>query len=204
MTQLNQDTLDSPLGRIFVVTDETALCAVDFEGYENRMMTLLRKRYGDVRLVNATNPLGVTEKLLAYLQGDLTSLETIPVNTGGTDFQQQVWQQLKVISPGTVWTYGDLAHRLNNPKAVRAVGMANSLNPISIVLPCHRVVGANRTLTGYAGGLERKRWLLTHEGVTLVDNKVQFLTQSAHHPTDPTSTLPLTNATEQLSMFSSP
>ena len=161
MTLLRQDTLNSPLGRIYVVADDTALCAVDFEGYEDRMMRLLRKRYPHVTLVDARTPLGASERLEAYLQGDLGSLEGLPVNTGGTAFQQQVWQQLKAIAPGTVWTYGELAQQLNNPKAVRAVGMANSLNPISIVLPCHRVVGANRSLTGYAGGLDRKHWLLT-------------------------------------------
>ncbi len=172
MIQLQHDVLDSPIGQIFVVADGTALCAVDFEGYEDRMTTLLQKYHGDFELVPTHNPLGARERLRAYLEGDLASLDTLPVNTGGTAFQQQVWQQLKAIAPGTVWTYGELAQRLDNPKAVRAVGMANSLNPISIVLPCHRVVGANRTLTGYAGGLERKRWLLAHEGVALVDGKV--------------------------------
>ncbi|MEO1590795.1 MAG: methylated-DNA--[protein]-cysteine S-methyltransferase [Cyanobacteria bacterium J06632_22] len=191
MIQLRTDRLDSPIGDIFVVVDETTLCAVDFAGYEDRMMTLLHRRYGEVELVEDRNPLGVTERLAAYLQGELASLDDLPVSTGGTPFQQQVWQQLRAIAPGTVWTYGELAQRLNHPKAVRAVGMANSLNPVSIVLPCHRVVGANRKLTGYAGGLDRKRWLLAHEGVPLINDKVALKSQS--QPSTPQ---------DQLSMFS--
>ncbi|MEL6247304.1 MAG: methylated-DNA--[protein]-cysteine S-methyltransferase [Cyanobacteria bacterium J06627_15] len=187
---LQQDAVHSPIGKIYVVTDETALCAVDFEGYEDRMMKLLQKRYTAVELVDSANPLGVSDQIQAYLAGQLDSLDEIPTETGGTAFQQQVWQQLKRIPPGVVWTYGDLAQSLNNPKAVRAVGMANSLNPISIVLPCHRVVGANRQLTGYAGGLEHKRWLLLHEGVRLTADQNQV-----ERPTGTTSA-------DQLSIFS--
>ncbi len=163
---------DPPLLRshrfpIIVVTDDETLCAVDFADCEDRMMSLLRKRYEDVQLQTVANPGGVSDRLQAYLAGDLHSLDIIPTDTGGTDFQQQVWQALRTIPPGHVTTYGDLAKQLGRPKAVRAVGMTNGLNPISIVLPCHRVIGANGKLTGYAGGLARKRWLLTHEGVSL-------------------------------------
>jgi methylated-DNA-[protein]-cysteine S-methyltransferase len=95
----------------------------------------------------------------------LTAIDSLPVKTGGTVFQRSVWAALRTIPTGKTTTYGRLAAGLSRPKAVRAVGMANGANPISIVVPCHRVIGADATLTGYGGGLERKRWLLQHEGV---------------------------------------
>ena len=167
MTVLNIDYVTSPMGTIWVITKDDVLCALDFADCETRVMKLLQKRYGTVQLVNTTNPGGVCDRLRAYLAGDLHSLDDIPTETGGTEFQQQVWQALRSIAPGHVITYGELAKQLSRPKAVRAVGMTNSLNPIAIVLPCHRVIGANGSLTGYAGGLARKQWLLTHEGVDL-------------------------------------
>jgi methylated-DNA-[protein]-cysteine S-methyltransferase len=164
MTQLFIDNIEFELGQILLVSDGAALCAVDFSGYESRMMKLLLKRYKTVELVEQANPQGFSDRLQAYLAGDFSSLETIPVCTGGTPFQQQVWQSLRSIPPGTTLTYAQLADRVGKPNAYRAVGMANSQNPISIVLPCHRVIGSNTRLTGYAGGLDRKRWLLNHEG----------------------------------------
>lgn len=161
------DRLDSPIGEILVVTDDRALYALDFADYEARMLTLLRQRFQALEFTNVKNSLGICDRLHAYFAGNFDVLEEIPVNLGGTAFQQQVWQALRSIPVGTVMSYGKLATQLHKPNASRAVGMANSLNPISIVLPCHRVVGANASLTGYAGGLDRKRWLLAHEGVTL-------------------------------------
>jgi methylated-DNA-[protein]-cysteine S-methyltransferase len=167
--------IPSPLGQILLVSDNRAVWALDFEDYEDRMMKLLQKRYGSVQLAEQASDLGdcnLTRQSLqaciqAYFSGDLNSLNHLPVETGGTPFQQQVWQSLRTIPAGQVITYGELAQNLNNPKAVRAVGMANSLNPIAIILPCHRVIGAKGQLTGYAGGLDRKQWLLKHEGIYL-------------------------------------
>ena len=174
ITTLCIDRVASPIGQILVVTNADKLCSVDFEDYENRMMTLLRKRYGGISLKTAINPEGVCDRIRAYLAGDLHSLDDIPTETGGTLFQQQVWQALRTIPPGSVITYGALAKQLGRPKAVRAVGMINGLNPISIVLPCHRVIGANSKLTGYAGGLTRKQWLLTHEGIRDLQLKISL------------------------------
>ncbi|MGD1906651.1 MAG: methylated-DNA--[protein]-cysteine S-methyltransferase [Leptolyngbyaceae cyanobacterium] len=167
MTLLFADRIASPMGEIIIVTRGAMLCAVDFADCKDRMMSLLHKRYGEVQLQAIENPGGVSDRLRAYLAGDLHSLDTLPTETGGTEFQQQVWQALRTIPPGHVTTYGDLAQQLGRPKAVRAVGMTNGLNPIAIVLPCHRVIGANGKLTGYAGGLARKHWLLIHEGALL-------------------------------------
>jgi methylated-DNA-[protein]-cysteine S-methyltransferase len=166
MKDLYLDQFDSPLGEIFLVFEAETLCALDFQGYESRMMKLLEKRYGAVNLVEQRH-IELRDRLSAYLAGNFTSLDEIAVSTGGTIFQQQVWQALRSIPAGTVLTYRELAERVGKPTACRAVGMTNSLNPVSIVLPCHRVIGKNAALTGYAGGLDRKRWLLHHEGIRL-------------------------------------
>ncbi len=163
MTKLWIDRIESPIGQIAIVVNENSLCALDFDDYEARMMALLAQRYESVELVPQSNPLGITECLQAYLAGDLTSLKDIPVRMGGTVFQQQIWSKLREIPVGETWTYGQLAKSIDRPTASRAVGMANSLNPIAIVVPCHRVIGAKGKLTGYAGGIDRKRWLLQHE-----------------------------------------
>jgi methylated-DNA-[protein]-cysteine S-methyltransferase len=104
----------------------------------------------------------------AYFAGDLSAIERLAVVTGGTDFQREVWAALRRIPAGRTLSYGALATQLGRPKAVRAVGLANGANPIGIVVPCHRVIGADGSLTGYGGGLERKRWLLAHEGAEAV------------------------------------
>jgi len=158
------DRIPSEIGVISIVSDETALCAVEFETYEARMHERLSQRYASFNLMPQRNPLGFSDRLQAYFEGDFAALEDLPVNPGGTDFQREVWFNLRSIPPGQTLTYGELADRLKKPKSARAVGMTNSLNPIAIVLPCHRVIGAKGKLTGYSGGLDRKRWLLHHEG----------------------------------------
>ncbi|HEY9621902.1 MAG TPA: methylated-DNA--[protein]-cysteine S-methyltransferase [Crinalium sp.] len=161
------DKLESEIGIILIVTDGDRLCALDYADYEERMTSLLRTRYGQFYLKEMSNPNGMSSLLQAYLDGEIAAIDTILVNPGGTSFQRQVWATLRTIPPGKTASYGELAQRLGKPTAYRAVGMANSLNPVSIVIPCHRVIGAKAHLTGYAGGLERKRWLLQHEGVDL-------------------------------------
>lgn len=163
---LETDVIHSPIGDVIVVVSEGVLLALDFEDYRARMMTLLQKRLTNVELHSVKNPAGMSQRVEQYFAGELTALANAPMATGGTDFQRQVWNGLRQIVPGSVCTYGELANQIDNPTAVRAVGMANSLNPISIALPCHRVIGANGQLTGYAGGLARKQWLLSHEGWT--------------------------------------
>ena len=158
------DRIPTEIGTVLIVSDEKAVCAVDFEDHEARMYELLTQHYEVFNLIPKRNPLDISDRLQAYFEGDLRAVDDIPVNPGGTDFQREVWRNLRSIPPGKTITYGQLASLLNKPKSARAVGMANSLNPISIVLPCHRVIGSNGKLTGYAGGLDRKRWLLHHEG----------------------------------------
>jgi methylated-DNA-[protein]-cysteine S-methyltransferase len=168
MMELLIDRIDSAIGTILLVSDGESLCALDYADYEERMRTLLQRHYREFHLQAVVNPQGFSSRIRAYLAGDLGSLNSIPINTGGTVFQHRVWSTLRTIPPGTVLSYGEMASRLGKSTSYRAVGMTNALNPIAIVVPCHRLVGANGALTGYAGGLERKRWLLQHEGVDLV------------------------------------
>ena len=99
----------------------------------------------------------------AYFEGQLNAIDSLPVECVGTPFQKRVWHALREIPCGRTVSYSELARRIGRPAAVRAVGLANGANPISVIVPCHRVIGVNGTLTGYGGGLERKRWLLSHE-----------------------------------------
>jgi methylated-DNA-[protein]-cysteine S-methyltransferase len=162
------DRLATPIGFALLVTDaDGALRALDWEDYEPRMRQLLRQQYGVVVLQRDRAPKAVREALAGYFAGDFDRLKSIPWRVAGTPFQRNVWTALRTIPAGSTLSYGALATRLDVPKAVRAVGHANGANPISIVVPCHRVIGANGSLTGYGGGIERKRWLLEHEGVVL-------------------------------------
>ncbi len=105
----------------------------------------------------------VTRAVGRYFAGDLAALDRVKILADGTPFQQSVWTELRKIPAGTTISYAELAHRIGRPQAVRAAGAANGANPIGIVIPCHRVIGANGNLTGYGGGIEKKSWLLEHE-----------------------------------------
>jgi methylated-DNA-[protein]-cysteine S-methyltransferase len=162
----NLDRLPTPIGTALLVTDaDGVLRALDWEDYEPRMKQLLRLHHGMVNLRQARAPRDMRTALAGYFKGDLDRLDTIEWRVAGTPFQQKVWNALSKIPAGTTLSYGALAATLGMPKAVRAVGHANGSNPISVVLPCHRLIGADGSLVKYGGGLERKRWLLKHEGV---------------------------------------
>ncbi|WOB72716.1 methylated-DNA--[protein]-cysteine S-methyltransferase [Achromobacter xylosoxidans] len=157
----------TPLGQMLVLTDaQECLRAVDWHDYEPRMHALLRRQYGKgaVQLRDAARASGASRQLQAYFEGEVDAIDRLTVASGGTDFQRSVWRALREIAAGETVSYGALAMRIGRASAVRAVGMANGANPIGIVVPCHRVIGANASLTGYGGGLHRKRWLLEHEG----------------------------------------
>jgi methylated-DNA-[protein]-cysteine S-methyltransferase len=137
------------------------------EDYENRMARLLRIHYGSVEYADARNKTSARTALQAYFAGDLSSIDSLGVETGGTSFQREVWAALRSIPAGRTTSYGELASRIGRSRAIRAVGCANGSNPVGVVVPCHRVIGADRSLTGYGGGLTRKQWLLRHEGVEI-------------------------------------
>jgi len=164
--RLFMDRMMTPLGDLILLSDESGnLRAVDWADHEQRMRRLLSLHYRatHVRMEPRRDAFGLTSALESYFNGDLECLRSLPVATGGTVFQRRVWQLLRSISVGEPISYGTLAKRLGRPTAVRAVGLANGANPVSIVVPCHRVIGVDGSLTGYAGGLQRKQWLLDHE-----------------------------------------
>ncbi len=154
----------APFAEVMIAVDGEQLAAVDFSGYEARMERLLTRHYGTWKFTQKSNPCGFSACLRSYLNGELDALDAIPVSLGGTEFQRAAWQALRTIPAGTTATYAEQAQRIGRPKASRAVGAANGQNPVAIVLPCHRVVGASGSLTGYAGGVSTKQWLLRHEG----------------------------------------
>jgi methylated-DNA-[protein]-cysteine S-methyltransferase len=159
------DLIPSPIGRIAIAARAGRLCALEFGSA--RLARRLAARYPGVPRRRARDPFRLSARIRAYLAGDLTAVDRIPVETGGTPFQQRVWRALRRIPPGRTKAYGALARALGLGAAARAVGAANGRNPISLVVPCHRLVGGDAGLTGYGGGLWRKRWLLRHEGARL-------------------------------------
>jgi methylated-DNA-[protein]-cysteine S-methyltransferase len=163
---LSVEPVETPLGAILLVADgEGALSAADFADFEARLHALLDRRLGRAgySLAPGSVPAAITAALARYFAGDLAAIAAIPVTAGGTAFQAAVWSALRTIAPGRRLSYGQLADALGQSGSARAVGHANGANPVSIIVPCHRLVGANGALTGYGGGIERKRWLLDHE-----------------------------------------
>jgi methylated-DNA-[protein]-cysteine S-methyltransferase len=161
------DRLTTPIGEMLIVTDENGkLRTVDWSDHESRMHRSLRLHYGEngFRLEPARNPNDLTRAISRYFAGELTAIDSLPVEASGTPFQREVWRALRNIPCGTTISYSQLAGQIGRPAAVRAVGLANGSNPIGVVVPCHRVIGSDGSLTGYGGGIERKRWLLQHEG----------------------------------------
>jgi len=161
------DRINTPIGELLIVADyEGNLRAADWTDHEVRMRRLLRLHYGEdkFRLEPTRNPNGLTSAISAYFAGELGAIDSLPVQTAGTVFQNEVWSALRKIPCGTTVSYARLAERIGRPTAIRAVGLANGANPVGVIVPCHRVIGSNGSLTGYGGGIERKRWLLEHEG----------------------------------------
>lgn len=166
--ELYRETLATPIGKLILLTDAQAqVRAVDWWDYDERLRRLLDRQYrkGGWMMTGARDESAALRALRGYFAGNLGALGAVVVVTAGSPFQQSVWQALRAIPAGQAWSYARLAEHLGSAGSARAVGSANGANPVSLILPCHRVIGANGQLTGYAGGIERKRWLLEHEGV---------------------------------------
>lgn len=164
--QLLIDRIDTPIGEMLIVADrDVILRATDWADHEARMRRLLGLQYGDngFRLEPARNSNGLADAISRYFAGELEAIDRLPVQTSGTPFQREVWRALREIPCGTTVSYAQLAQRIGRPRAVRAVGQANGSNPVGVVVPCHRVIGSDGSLSGYGGGIERKCWLLEHE-----------------------------------------
>lgn len=155
----------TPIGTALLAVDDAGvLRAFNWTDYEPQMTAWLRRRYPQARLAEGAAPGEVRAAFDAYFGGDPRALEPVAWQAMGTEFQQTVWKALCSIPAGETLTYAGLAARIGRPSAIRAVGLANGANPLALVAPCHRVIGADGSLTGYGGGLHRKRWLLAHEG----------------------------------------
>ena len=164
--ELILDRIETPIGTALVVTDERGILrAFNWTDYEDRMRTWVGKRYPGADFREGNGPLGDT--FSAYFSGETRALEAIDWTGAGTTFQNEVWTALCAIPVGETWSYAQLAQYVGRPKAVRAVGLANGSNPVALVVPCHRVIGSDGSLTGYGGGLHRKQWLLQHEGASV-------------------------------------
>ena len=171
-TTIALDRIDTPIGPMLLMVRDTSVVLLEFADKSERYLAHCRRRLGPHEIVETINPVGYSDRIRAYFTGALDAVDSIPTAGSGTPFQERVWAELRRIKCGKTLSYGALAERLGDKNAMRAVGFANGSNPISIIVPCHRVIGADGRLTGYGGGLDRKAWLLEHEGVPLRDGRV--------------------------------
>lgn len=162
--ELTLTEMETPAGPVRLAATELGVCTLYFSDGWDKALRHLKTRFGDLSFQNIDDAHGAVAALRKYFKGDMRAIESVPVDIAGTPFQERVWSELRLIPVGRTISYGELARRVGSPDASRAVGAANGLNPVSIIVPCHRVIGSNGKLTGYGGGMERKRWLLEHEG----------------------------------------
>jgi len=158
---------ETPVGPMRALASDRALCALEFSlpNRLSRLDTRLARWFGGPPIETGTNAIteSTREWLDAYFAGRAADTSGLALDARGAAFEMRVWRALRDIPPGTTKSYGEIAREVGSPGAARAVGLANGANPIAIIVPCHRVIGSNRTLTGYGGGLDRKAWLLAHE-----------------------------------------
>ena len=166
-TRLYVTEIETPAGTIVLARRGERLVALSFKDHWPRLEHDLTKRFGALELAPDANGGQAGRALRRYLGGDLGALDNLEIDTDGTPFQERVWSRLRKIPAGATLSYAQLARAVGKPSAVRAVAGANARNPVSVVVPCHRVIASDGKLAGYGGGLPRKRWLLAHEGAIL-------------------------------------
>jgi len=163
------ERLQTPVGPMVLVAKDGLVLMFEFEGTPGRLERQMRLRFGDeIELQPTTNPFGLSDRIRDYFAGDLHALDDLLTDGGGTEFERAVWAELRKIPVGTTVSYGSIARTLGDIQHSRAVGTANGKNPIAIIVPCHRVIGADGSMTGYGGGIKNKEWLLRHEGALLL------------------------------------
>ena len=158
------ERIPSPVGPLLMIADQSGVvCVLEFHDMSDRWRPVIARRFADATMKEEPGAFGHAATLARYFDGDIEAIDSIATDGQGTEFQRTVWTALRTIPAGKTLSYGALAKQIGKPAAMRAVGLANGANPIAIVVPCHRVIGSDGSLTGYGGGLERKRWLLAHE-----------------------------------------
>ena len=162
------DRIETPIGDMILVARDGVLLLLEFEDAMPRIEREMKWRFKDHELQQTKNPFGLSDIMCDYFGGNIHAVDNILTDGGGTAFEKQVWSELRKIPTGTTVSYGHIARKLGDINLSRAVGTANGRNPISIVVPCHRVIGADGSMTGYGGGIARKEWLLRHEGALLI------------------------------------
>jgi methylated-DNA-[protein]-cysteine S-methyltransferase len=162
------DRIETPIGDMILVARDGVLLLLEFVDASDRVAREMRARFGEVELQEASNPFGLSDMVRDYFAGRIQAIDTLIADGGGSAFEQQVWKELRKIPAGSTASYGDIARTLGDVGFSRAVGIANARNPVAIVVPCHRVIGSDGSMTGYGGGLHRKEWLLRHEGALLI------------------------------------
>ncbi len=167
MTRFEITKTTTPIGEIRLAVNHGELCSLGFREQWPALVKDLEARWGPIECVESSGLQSFVKPLDAYFRGTLDALDALPVRLRGTPFQETVWNELRRIPPGTTISYGELARRVDRPGAHRAVGAANGANPVSIVVPCHRVIRSDGNLSGYGGGADRKTWLLEHEGAIM-------------------------------------
>lgn len=158
-------TFESPIGQLTLAVRGERVCLVHFGARDLQVTAALRRWYPEDPVEAHPDPAGAVSAFRSYFEGDFGALDRIAVEMNGTSFQKRVWTELRSVGAGTTIAYAGIARAIAAPSAVRAVGAANGANPVAVIVPCHRVIGTNGKVTGYGGGLNRKRWLLEHEGV---------------------------------------
>lgn len=162
---LTQASVNTPVGDLTLLLDGATVLICEFADHAARVTRQIERFYGNDIITKSDCPAQISGIIEAYFSGDLDALDTLDTDPLGTSFERSVWKALRDIPAGATDSYGALAKRLGS--SPRAVGRANGRNPVGLIHPCHRIIGADGSLTGYAGGLDRKEWLLKHEGAIL-------------------------------------
>jgi methylated-DNA-[protein]-cysteine S-methyltransferase len=167
VVELAVSQLPTPIGALTLASTPEGLCGLAFEGRVDALWRFLEGRFGRFERGAAVSSGAALPCLEAYFAGDIGALDRVRVDPGGSEFQRRVWTALRRIPGGQTASYSELACSIGQPTGSRAVATANATNPVAIVIPCHRVIHADGSISGYGGGVDRKRWLLRHEADNL-------------------------------------
>lgn len=163
MAALLSSTLASPIGKLYLLTRGETVLGLNLSGFQDLLSSLAQDELEE-KISKASRVIGITDKLEDYFDGDLKAINSIKVRQPGGDFSQAAWSSMRKIKAGTVESYADLAYRAGSPAAVRAAGSACAKNKVALIIPCHRIIKSGGAIGAYGWGVDKKLWLLQHEG----------------------------------------